>query len=74
MKKEKERTPYSWIWEFAGEHKPVYLASVVFAVLGVACGILPYFYVGDIVNNLLAGYKDWNIYGNALICIALLWI
>lgn len=51
MNNEKQRSSFSWIWEFAGEHKPVYGLSVAFAIAGVLCGILPYFLIGDIVKK-----------------------
>ena len=73
MKKQKQRSSFSWIWEFAGEHKPVYALSVTFAVLGVICGILPYFFVGDIVKMLLDGVRDIDVYAKRVLIIALLW-
>ena len=73
MNNEKQRSPFSWIWEFAGEHKPVYALSVTFAVAGVICGILPYFLVGDIVKKLLDGIRDIDVYTKNIIIIALLW-
>ena len=73
MNNEKQRSPFSWIWEFAGEHKPVYGLSVAFAAAGVVCGILPYFFVGDIVKKLLDGIRDIDVYTNSIIIIALLW-
>lgn len=73
MNKEKQRSPFSWIWEFAGEHKPVYGLSVAFAIAGVLCGILPYFFVGDIVKKLLDGCRDIDVYVQSIVIIALLW-
>lgn len=73
MKKQKQRSSFSWIWEFAEGHKPVYVLSVVFAIAGVICGILPYFFVGDIVKNLLDGCMEIEAYAKNIIIIALLW-
>lgn len=73
MNKEKQRSSFSWIWEFAGEHKPVYGLSVAFAIAGVLCGILPYFLIGDIVKNLLDGCRDIDVYAKSIVIIALLW-
>ncbi len=73
MKKEKQHSSFSWIWEFAGEHKPVYALSVTFAVLGVICSILPYFLMGDIVKKLLDGCRDIDVYAKSVIIMALLW-
>lgn len=73
MKKQKQRSSFSWIWEFAGEHKPVYALSITFAVLGVIWSILPYFFVGDIVKKLLDGVRDIDVYVQSIVIIALLW-
>ncbi len=73
MNNEKQRSPFSWIWEFAGEHEPVYGLSVAFAIAGVLCGILPYFLIGDIVKNLLDCCRDIDVYTKSIIIIALLW-
>ena len=73
MNNEKQRSPFSWIWEFAGEHKPVYGLSVAFAAAGVVCGILPYFFVGDIVKKLLDGIRDIDVYTKSIIIIVFLW-
>lgn len=73
MNKEKQRSPFSWIWEFAGEHRPVYALSVTFAVASVICGILPYFFVSDIVKKLLDGIRNIDVYTKSIVVIALLW-
>ena len=48
-----------WIFEFAGEKKGQYIVSVFFALLSVACCIAPYFMIARIVQQLLAGVRDW---------------
>ncbi|MGN0402348.1 MAG: hypothetical protein ACI4HQ_08835 [Acetatifactor sp.] len=47
--KQKERSTMSWLAEFAGEKKSLYLASVIFPLIGVACSIVPYVLMGDMV-------------------------
>ena len=74
LNKEKRRSPFSWIWEFAGEHKPIYAFSTAFAVAGVICSILPYFFVGDMVTKLIGGCKELDVYIKSIAVIALLWI
>lgn len=72
--KQKERSAVSWLAEFAGEKKSLYIASVVFAILGVALSILPYIIIGDIVTQLIAGNKDWQFYLKDGIIMALFWV
>ena len=74
MNKEKKRSALSWIWEFADKHRPMMLLSVIMAILGVVCGILPYFLMGDIVKNLLSGIGEFGAYLTPLLIIAVLWL
>lgn len=74
MNKEKKRSALSWIWEFADKHRPMMLLSVIMAILGVVCGILPYFLMGDIVKKLLSGIGEFGAYLTPLLIIAALWL
>ncbi len=63
----------SWIFTFAGEKKSAYFASIFFALLKVACGIVPYILIAAIVGELLSGLRDWNLYLRQCALIALFW-
>ena len=63
----------SWIFTFAGEKKSAYFASIFFALLKVACGIVPYILIAAIVRELLSGLRDWNLYLRQCNLIALFW-
>ena len=63
----------NWIFTFAGEKKPVYFASIFFAILCVFCGIAPYVLIANIVRQLLSGLSDWNVYLRESGIIALFW-
>ena len=54
----KEKSIFGWVFTFAGQKKSGYLASVVFAVLGAAFQILPFFVMARVIGKLLAGNKD----------------
>lgn len=58
--KQKERSTASWLAEFAGEKKILYIASVLTAIIGVACSIVPYIIMGDVVTQLIDGNRDWQ--------------
>ncbi|WP_294427744.1 ABC transporter ATP-binding protein [uncultured Treponema sp.] len=60
--KQQKKSLLSWIFTFAGEKKPMYWASIFFAVLCVACALAPYIIIADIVRKLLDGVRDWNVY------------
>ena len=51
----KKPNPYAKLWDWAGERRGSFVAAVVLAVLGVVCGMVPYFCVAVILRALLAG-------------------
>ncbi len=62
METTKKRSAFRWVLEFAGMNKSSYVLSVVFAVISVIAGFVPYFYVAKIVRALIDGQKDMNFY------------
>lgn len=68
------RGAVSWLWEFASPHKGGYLASLIFATLGVACGMAPYFCVAQIVLALLRGETALDFYGFYCLLAAGFWV
>ena len=72
--KQKERSTMSWLAEFAGEKKSLYLASVILAIIGVACSIVPYIIMGDMVAKLVGGNRDGQFYLRDGIIMAVFWI
>lgn len=71
--KQKQRGAISWLAEFAGEKKSLYIASVIMAVLGVACSIVTYVIMGDIVAKLIEGNRRWSVYLTDGIIMAIFW-
>lgn len=72
--KQKEKSTIGWLAEFAGTHKKEYIKSVVYAVCGVICSLLPYFIIGSLVTNLIAGNRDWDFYLKEGIWMAAFWL
>lgn len=72
--KQKEKSTIGWLAEFAGTHKKEYIQSVVYAVIGVVCSLMPYFIIGDLITNLIAGNREWKFYGKCCLVMALFWI
>ncbi|ADY57030.1 Xenobiotic-transporting ATPase [Syntrophobotulus glycolicus DSM 8271] len=62
MEKPKKKKGLARLAEFAEPHKGNYIAAVVLAVLGVACGLIPYFAVSRIVIRLIAGERDFSYF------------
>lgn len=69
-----KRSTVTWIWDFAGKFRPKYVLSVVSAVFGVVCGILPYFVMARIIGDLLGGCRDGSVYLKNCLIMATLWV
>lgn len=62
MNQEKKRNTVSWLSEWAAPHKGGYIASVITALIGVACSIVPYFAISRILIELISGGKELSFY------------
>lgn len=58
----RQQTTFSQMMQFIRPHRAGYLYSVITAVLGVACGLVPYFAVARMVNLLIVGNKNFSTY------------
>lgn len=74
MNQSKQKSTVSWLYDFAGSHKPKYVISVIMAIFSVLCGILPYFFMADMIRMLLDGVRGLSAYRSDLIILALLWL
>lgn len=67
----KNKSTIASLLDFAANHKKYYIVSVISAVIGVACSIIPYFLVGKIILELINGNKNFNDYmEKGIVCIA----
>ena len=69
----KKQNPIFTALGFAGEKKSSFILSVLIAICGSACSILPYFVMAGIVQDLLAGNRDFQNYLGPCIYMAILW-
>ena len=58
----KEKGPVGRIWEMGEKEHDKLITAVILAVLGVACGMAPYFAAAKIIVLLLAGEKAFMVY------------
>lgn len=72
-KKQRQKSPVSWVMTFAGTHKGLYTASVIFASVGVICGMIPYFIMGDLIRRLVEGNQNWQEYLASGLMMAAFW-
>lgn len=60
----KKQNPFSRLMQFVNPHRTSYLLSVILAVAGVGCGLVPYFAVAQMVNLLIGGTREFSVYVN----------
>lgn len=58
----KEQSPVGRIWELGAQEHSRLITAVVLAVIGVACGMVPYFAAAKIIVLLLAGEQAFTAY------------
>ena len=73
QEKEKKRSPFSWIFEFAEEKKIFYIFSVLLALIGAVCQVLPYYVVAQIIRKLFLGEVVFSAYVTDLWALAIIW-
>lgn len=67
MKEEKKESPIGILWGWGKPYHGKFIGSVILAVLGVACQMVPYFCVAHIVTLMLSGEQDFSSYMTACI-------
>ncbi|MBA4687323.1 MAG: ABC transporter ATP-binding protein [Candidatus Galacturonibacter soehngenii] len=70
----KEKNTNMWLREWAYPHKKSYITSVIFAVIGVICGVVPYYAVTQIVIGLMQQRNERSYYIQWILVCAVLWI
>ena len=74
MNDQAKHSTAAWIWDFAGEYRAQYVFSVLTALGGVICGIMTYFVMANVINDLLTGCRDMSIYIKNCLVMAALWV
>ena len=71
---EKKKSWVSWLLEWSGPQKPLYLVSILLAVGNVILKIIPYFLIADVVRLFLGGEKELSQYLMKALLIAISFI
>ena len=66
-KEEKKESPIGVLWGWGKPYHGKFIGSIILAVLGVACQMVPYFCVAHIVTLMLSGEQDFSSYMTACI-------
>ena len=72
--KEKKRSAFSWILEWARQKRSAYVWSVVLATGSVIFKVIPYFVIADVVKMFLDGNREFKAYLVKAVWIALSFI
>lgn len=56
------QSPVKRLWELTGTHRRAYVLSIFLAILGVACGMIPYFSIAHIMLCLMNGVAAPSTY------------
>ena len=72
--KEKKRSAFSWILEWAGQKRSAYVWSVVLATGSVIFKVIPYFVIADVVKMFLDSNMEFKTYLVKAVWIALSFI
>lgn len=65
MKEEKKESPIGVLWGWGKPYHGKFIGSVILAVLSVACQMVPYFCVANIVTMMLSGEQNFSRYVTA---------
>lgn len=69
-----KKSAVQWLAEWAAPHKGGYTASVILALIGVACSIVPYFAISQIVVELISGGRNLVFYLQWIGLCAVFWL
>ena len=62
------------LFDYAGDKKKYYMVSIVSAIISVAAGIIPFYFIADIITLLVDGKKDFNDYTFDIIMLLVLFL
>ena len=73
LKEEAQRSTASWILEFAGEKRINYIASIILALCGAICHMIPFFLMARVVQMLIGGETSFAAYTPLMLSMILAW-
>lgn len=71
MKEQEKKSGFAYLKKYAAAFKGHYIVAVIFAILGVACSMIPYFAVSKMVYGLIQGIKEVSFYWKGVGLVAL---
>lgn len=71
---QKQQSGLFWLLGQAKGHRGGYVLSVLLAICGVVCQIVPYLVMAGVIRMLMAGNRVWNDYLTRCLVMTALWI
>lgn len=62
MKEQKKGSPLGTLWSWGKVHHGKFVFSIILAILGVACQMIPYFCVVNVISKMFAGETAFSAY------------
>ena len=62
MKEQKKSSPLGILWSWGKAHHGKFVFGIILAILGVACQMIPYFCVVNVISKMFAGETDFSAY------------
>lgn len=62
MENQKKKSPLATLWNWGKVHHGKFIFSIILAILGVACQMIPYFCVVTIISKMFAGETMFSVY------------
>ena len=70
VEKQKKQSPLATLWGWGKSHHGKFIFSIILAILGVACQMIPYFCVVNLIAKMFAGETAFSAY--LPVCLAAL--
>ena len=62
MEKQKKQSSLGTLWSWGKAHHGKFIVSIILAILGVACQMIPYFCVVNLIAKMFAGETTFSAY------------
>ncbi len=70
----KEKGAFAWIMEFEGQKRKFYILSIILAIIGALCQMIPFLMIAHIISKLLGGETNFNAYLVDCLIMAVAWL
>lgn len=71
---QKKRGAFSYLYEWAAPYRGKYITSVLTAIIGVLCSIMPYYCISQIITLLIDGERVFSAYILWIVIAGAFWI